>query len=176
MTETLEDVKNRVIDVVGEKSERFGFPRIAGQLEGLLLLSREPMSLDEMAARLEVTKASISNNIRLLERWKVVRRVYNRGERKNYYEINGSIWEIETEIVSTLVKDEMDRFKRLILEGDQVLKGTKPRTTEEKKDLSFARGRFEEIKEYLEAVEYFLKQLLRKGKITPAIIKKIKVS
>ena len=107
MKKTLDDVRNELIDSIGERAEKFGFPRCAGQLEGLLFLSNRPMSLDEMADRLEVSKASVSTNIRFLERWKVARRVYHRGERKNFYEIAGDIWEIETEIVSTIMKDEI---------------------------------------------------------------------
>ena len=111
MAKTIEDIRNDLINVIGEKAEKFGFSRIAGQLEGLLLFSNKPMSLDEMAERLEVSKGSVSTNIRLLERWKVVRKVYHRGARKNYYEIRGNIWEIETEIMSTIVKDEIEKVR-----------------------------------------------------------------
>ena len=176
MTKTLEDVRNELIDEAGEKAEKFGFPRVAGQLKGLLLLTMGPLSLDEMAARLEVSKASISTNIRLLERWKVVRRVYNRGERKNYYEISGSIWDIETEILSTIMQEEMARFRRLIDSSDEALRSNKPRSKRDKEELKYVRERFDEIKEYLEAADYFIKQLTKKGKITPAVIKKIKIT
>ena len=108
MQRNLEDLRNEWIDHIGERAEKFGFSRIAGQLEGLLFLSPGPMSLDEMADRLEVSKASVSTNIRFLERLKVVRKVYHRGERKNFYEIAGDIWEIETEILKTLIKDELE--------------------------------------------------------------------
>ena len=175
MARILEDIKNEWIDHVGEKAEKFGFPRIAGQLEGLLYLSREAMSLDDMAARLEVSKASVSTNIRYLERWKVVRRIYHRGERKNFYEIAGDIWEIETEIVSTLVRDELDRFNKLIARGEVDLKGIEGKSSEEKKDITQIKARFAEIKEYLEAGDYFLGLLMQKGKITSAIVKKIQI-
>lgn len=175
MARILEDIKNEWIDHIGEKAEKFGFPRIAGQLEGLLYLSREAMSLDDMAARLEVSKASVSTNIRYLERWKVVRRIYHRGERKNFYEIAGDIWEIETEIVSTLVRDELDRFNKLIARGEVDLKGIEGKNSEEKKDITQIKARFAEIKEYLEAVDYFLGLLMQKDKITSAIVKKIQI-
>ena len=102
MKRTVEDIKNELIDHIGEKAERFGFPKIAGLMEGLLLLTRGRLSLDDIAERLEVSKPSVSTNIRLLERWKVVRRVFSRGDRKNYYEIAGDLGEIETEIMSTI--------------------------------------------------------------------------
>ena len=101
MKKTEEDIQNEFIDTIGEMTEWSGLTRAAGLLKGLLLLSREPLSLDDMAERLEVSKGSVSTNIRLLERWKAVRRVFNRGDRKNYYQLRGDLWEIETEIVSS---------------------------------------------------------------------------
>lgn len=176
MANTVEEIRNDWIDQIGERAERFGFPRIAGQLEGLLYLTRTPMSLDEMAARLEVSKASVSTNIRLLERWKVVRRAYNRGSRQNFYEMNGDLWEIETEVMSTIIRDELDRFRKHLEGSRQRIKGSKGRSAAEKKDLKHLRARFEELNDYLEAVDHFLGVLAKKGKLTPTVIKKIKIS
>ena len=78
---TVDDIRNEWVDMAGQEAERFGFPRIAAELKTLLLLTPGPMSLPEMAERLEVSKASVSTNIRILERWRLVRRVYRRGER-----------------------------------------------------------------------------------------------
>ena len=176
MAKTLEDIKNEWIDHIGERSEKFGFPRIAGQLEGLLYLSSEPLSLDEMAARLEVSKASASTNMRLLEQWKVVRRAYQRGARKNFYQFNGDIWEVETEIMSTLAKDEMERFRKLLDRTEAHLKTVKPSGADAKSQVRFMKQRIVEMRDYLEAAQYFLDMLMAKGKITPAVIKKIKIT
>ncbi len=176
MYKTINDIQNDLINVIGEKAEKFGFSRIAGQLEGLLIFSNHPMSLDEMAARLEVSKGSVSTNIRILERWKIVKKVYHRGARKNFYEIRGSIWEIETEIMSTIVKDEIEKIKNTISRSAVDLNLIKQETKEEGENISFLKQRFDEINEYIESVEYLLNLLLKQGKITPAIVKKITIS
>jgi len=176
MKKVIEDVRNDLINAIGEKAEKFGFSRIAGQLEGLLLFSRQPMSLDEMAERLEVSKGSVSTNIRLLERWKVVKKVYHRGARKNYYEIRGSIWEIETEIMSTIVKDEVERVKRIFSNSGDDLKKIKGQNNEESEDIQFLEQRFSEIDEYIESAEYLLNLFLKQGEISPAVVKKITIS
>lgn len=173
MNKTTEDVTNEFIDTIGEGAERYGMTRVAGLLKGLMFVAREPLSLDDMAERLEVSKASVSTNIRLLERWKVVRRVFNRGDRKNYYELRGDLWEIETEIITTILKDELDwftdsldRWKRDLPEADEGKDA----------DLEFLMKRFEEIGEYLEAARHILQLLMREGKVTPAVIKKIQIT
>lgn len=176
MKKDIEDIRNDLINAIGEKAEKFGFSRIAGQLEGLLLFSRGPMSLDEMAERLEVSKGSVSTNIRFLERLKVARKVYHRGARKNYYEIRGSIWEIETEIMSTLVKDEIEKAKNVIARGEKDLKNVSSGTEEENEEISFLGQRFSELNEYIESAEYLLNLFLKQGEITPTVVKKITIS
>lgn len=176
MKRTVEDIRNELIDHIGEKAERFGLPRIAGQMEGLLLLSEGRLSLDDIADRLEVSKASVSTNIRLLERWKVVRRVYNRGDRKNYYEIAGDLWEIETEVISTIVKDELEKAKKLIDRSTADLADMAGDDEKESREITFVQRRMAELSEYVEAVEHLLAVILRDGKVTAKTIKKIDIS
>jgi len=173
MRKTVEDVRNDFIDTFGEITESYGLTRIAGLLEGFLFVTREPVSLDDMADRLEVSKASVSNNIRLLERWKVVRRVFNRGDRKNYYELRGDLWEIETEIVTTIAKDELDRFTDCLARWKSDLAEAEEGDPEDKALLS---KRFNELEEYLDAARHVLQLLTREGKVTPAVIKKIRIA
>jgi DNA-binding transcriptional regulator GbsR (MarR family) len=56
-----------------------------GRLFADLLLQDEPCSLDDLAEHLQVSKASVSSNARLLEQWQVVRRVTRPGDRRDYY-------------------------------------------------------------------------------------------
>lgn len=176
MKKDIEDIRNELIHLIGEKAERFGFSRIAGQLEGLLLFSKDPMGLDEMAQRLEVSKASVSTNIRILESWKIVKKVYHKGERKNFYTIRGSIWEIETEIMSTIVKDEIDRVKKILSNSNNDLNMLQGSTEQESKEISFLNERFAEIDEYIESMEYLLNLFLKQGELSPSVVKKITIS
>ena len=173
MVKTIEDLRNDLIHVIGEKAEKFGFARIAGQLEGLLLFTNHPMSLDEMAERLEVSKGSVSMNIRLLERWKVVRKVYHKGARKNFYEIRGNIWEVETEIMSTIV---IERVKNLMSTCETDLNTIRRKTKEENEEINFFQQRLSEITDYIESAEHLLNLFLKQGEITPAVVKKITIS
>ena len=175
MQRNLEDLRNEWIDHIGERAEKFGFSRIAGQLEGLLFLTPGPMSLDEMADRLEVSKASVSTNIRFLERLKIVRKVYHRGERKNYYEIAGDIWEIETEILKTLIKGELERFQKIVDHDEAFLADYQVADGEDVSELELIRDRVTAIREYLRSGEHLLDLLLKKGTITPAVIRQIEI-
>lgn len=73
--------------------EADGLPRVAGRLFGLLLVSVEPRSLDDLADQLGVSKASISVNVRMLEQRGVVERIGMPGDRRDYYRIADDILE-----------------------------------------------------------------------------------
>jgi DNA-binding transcriptional regulator GbsR (MarR family) len=75
------------IETMGLALESDGLPRIAGRIFGLLLVSAEARSLDELAAELQVSKASISTNARLLEHRGVLEQVSRPADRRDYYQI-----------------------------------------------------------------------------------------
>lgn len=59
--------------------------KVGGQIYALLYLSEEPLSLDDIAEKLGISKSNISINIRLLEDYQLVRKVWVKGSRRDYY-------------------------------------------------------------------------------------------
>lgn len=59
--------------------------RIGGQIYALLFLSEDPLSLDDISEKLGVSKSNISINIRMLEEYSLVRKVWVKGSRKDFY-------------------------------------------------------------------------------------------
>ena len=59
--------------------------KVGGQIYAMLYLSPEPLSLDEIAERLHISKSNISINIRVLEDMMLVRKVWVKGSRRDYY-------------------------------------------------------------------------------------------
>jgi DNA-binding transcriptional regulator GbsR (MarR family) len=75
------------VERMGLALESDGLPRIAGRIFGLLLISEDALSLDELAAELRVSKASVSTNARLLEHRGVLELVSRPADRRDYYRI-----------------------------------------------------------------------------------------
>jgi len=75
------------IERMGLALESDGLPRIAGRIFGLLLVSEDCRSLDELAAELRVSKGSVSTNARLLEQRGVLERNSRPSDRRDYYRI-----------------------------------------------------------------------------------------
>lgn len=82
----LDVARRKFIEAGGNTTQSLGFGRSTGQLFALLYLSSKPLCLDEIAQELSVSKASVSGLVRQLEQWAAVKRVWVKGDRKDYYE------------------------------------------------------------------------------------------
>ncbi len=60
--------------------------KVGGQIYALLFMMRQPLSLDEICDFLKTSKGNVSVNIRLLEEQGMVRKVWVKGSRRDYYE------------------------------------------------------------------------------------------
>lgn len=87
----LEAARSKFIEAGGNTTQSFGLGRIIGQLFALLYLSPKPLCLDDIARELSISKASASTTVRQLEAWAAVRRVWIKGDRKDYYEAEADL-------------------------------------------------------------------------------------
>ncbi len=72
-------------------------PRTVGRLFGVLLVAEEPVSLEDLARHLQVSKPALSNSIKLYREVGLLRRIAKPGDRRDYYEIApGSFEEVTT--------------------------------------------------------------------------------
>ena len=81
------------IEAVGLFFERLGIARIGGRILGLLMLAERPLTLDEMAGLLLVSRASISTNARMSVAAGLVEHVSRPGDRRDYYRFRAEAWE-----------------------------------------------------------------------------------
>jgi len=76
--------------------EQEGQPPIAGRVLALLLLSEEPLCLDQLAGALRVSKASVSTNARLLAHFGVITRARLPRDRRDFYSVVPDLFERTT--------------------------------------------------------------------------------
>jgi predicted transcriptional regulator len=92
--------QGQYIDSHGVLLETFGLPAATGRIFAYLLLHDQPVSLDMMAADLEISKSSASVGARHLVDAGVARRLPQRGSRRVLYESVDSFESlIETDFV-----------------------------------------------------------------------------
>jgi DNA-binding transcriptional regulator GbsR (MarR family) len=88
-----QDPRTGFIERLGIAGEQDGLPRIAGRIIGFLFVYEGAYSLDDLAEALQISKASVSTNARMLEDKGIVVRTSSPGDRRDYYEIAHGHWE-----------------------------------------------------------------------------------
>jgi len=159
----LDRICDEFTEIAGQLSARLGLNRTVGQLYALLFLSNEPLCLDYMTERLKISKGSASTNIRELEKWGAVRKVWVKGSRKDFYEANSDTLRIVISRFKMGIQQRLNdmleginRFEKAIAEIEAGL------PVEQKKKAQFYREKFRKVKKMQSLVNTFLKIIPKK--------------
>ena len=79
------DYESGLVDIFADLAELFGNPKSYGQIYGLLFASEAPMSMEEIAQRLDISQGSTSQGLRQLEAFGAVIKERNNGSRQALY-------------------------------------------------------------------------------------------
>jgi DNA-binding transcriptional regulator GbsR (MarR family) len=123
--ENLSPELTRFIESMGMYFESYGIPRIGGRILGLLLVAHEPLSAEQIAAILKVSRASVSTNFRLLLTSNLAEKVTFPGDRTTYFVFP------ETGLEKTLVVEiqGITAMKKLAQQGMDALSAEDPAYT-----------------------------------------------
>lgn len=79
------EIRMRLVEVGGKTSQDLGMGRIVGQILMFLYLQEGECSLDRIGEDLGLSKAAVSTAVRQLESLGLLRQVWRKGDRRNYY-------------------------------------------------------------------------------------------
>jgi DNA-binding transcriptional regulator GbsR (MarR family) len=122
----------------GEMAESLSFNKSIGQIYGLLFISPEPLSLEEIAKRLSMSKGNASINLRVLEDWGAVRPTSVQGSRRDYYQANHDLKEIATRRLKEGFGRRLDRAEEAL---NRMIKGM-----DDQPQQKFTRQKVEELR------------------------------
>ena len=91
----------------GEMGARWGVNRTVSQIHALLYISGRPMHADEIVETLAVARSNVSNSLRELQGWSLIRLVHLGGDRRDHYETSTHVWELMRTIVRERQKREI---------------------------------------------------------------------
>lgn len=123
---TLENVNTSIMDGMGQLASYFGFSKVMGQLFGTLLLSPDPLSLDDMVERLSISKASVSTNMRTLEHMGIVREVWVKDDRRKFYKAESDFWRILSNILTSRELRDVNQALRVLSDNAEHLQDSIP--------------------------------------------------
>ena len=122
MHQSLIAVNDSTVAGLGRLARFFGFSEVMGRLYGTLLLSPKPLSLDDLAEGLQISKGSVSMNMRSLERWGMAQEVWMRGERKKYYEAEPDLWQVMRNVLNGRERREVQLALEVLADSVEKLK------------------------------------------------------
>ena len=89
----------------GEMGARWGVNRTVAQIHALLYITGRPMHAEEIADTLDVARSNVSNSIRELQGWNLVKLVHLNGDRRDHFETSTQVWEL----LRTIVRERQRR-------------------------------------------------------------------
>jgi DNA-binding transcriptional regulator GbsR (MarR family) len=107
-TPSLSPVAQRFVLHWGEMGSRWGVNRTVSQIHALLYLSGRPMHAEEISDVLVVARSNVSNSLRELQNWNLVRVVHLLGDRRDHFETSHDVWDLFRTVVRERKAREFD--------------------------------------------------------------------
>lgn len=107
----------------GEMGTRWGVNRTVAQIHALLYLAERPLPADDIVEVLGVARSNVSNSLKELQSWKLVRVTHVLGDRRDHFVALQDVWEIFRVILEERKRREIDPtlsvLRECAIEGSQ---------------------------------------------------------
>lgn len=148
----LSPVQQKFVLHWGEMGARWGINRTVAQVHALLFVSEKPLNAEELAETLGVARSNVSNSIRELQSWGIVRLVHVLGDRRDHFECLKDPWELFRAVIEERKRREVDPTLLLLRECLREIK------REKGKDV-YTGERLRELLEFFETTSAWYNQL-----------------
>jgi len=105
---TLTPVQQKFILHWGEMGTRWGINRTVAQIHALLYLSPTPLHAEEIADTLSVARSNVSNSLKELQGWGIVKLIHVLGDKRDHFESMKDVWEMFRVVLDERKKREID--------------------------------------------------------------------
>jgi DNA-binding transcriptional regulator GbsR (MarR family) len=92
----------------GNLGERWGVNRSVSQIHALLYASKQPLSMEDIADTLSIARSNVSNSLRELQSWNIIRSVPILGDRRTFYTAETDLWNLVSRIAAGRKARELD--------------------------------------------------------------------
>ena len=112
----LSDIASRFVLHWGEMGSAWGVNRTVAQIHALLFFYGKPLHAEEITETLGVARSNVSNSLKELQSWKLIRTTHVLGDRRDYFETSTDVWELFRTIVKERKQREFDPTVRMLRE------------------------------------------------------------
>ncbi len=144
------DTARHFVEAWGAMGSLWGINRSVARVHALLMASEEPISLEEIAERLQISKGNASMSLRELRNFGVVRQVEVPADRRDFYVTEPDVWTMFFRILGERKRREFDPALQAIrgLVGEAGASGA-------------VRGRLEQMADLLTTLEGVVNRFLQ---------------
>lgn len=146
----------------GEMGARWGVNRTVAQIHALLYLSERALTADEIVETLGVARSNVSNSLKELQSWQLVKVVHVMGDRRDHFDTSKDVWELFRLIVAGRRQREIE--PTLALLGELLA------SPEMANESAAVRSRVEETEKFIATLTAWSDEMLR---MDPATLMKV---
>lgn len=110
MTDSYEAAQDEFIRCLDRIGNNYSYSPVTKRIYGTLAISPRPLSLDEISRSVHAAKSGVSTNIRMMERMGMVRKVWVKGDRKDYYEADIDVTGIYLRFFKSMLENGLKEF------------------------------------------------------------------
>ena len=104
----LSPVRQKFILHWGEMGARGGINRTVAQIHALLFLAPAPLHAEAIAETLGVARSNVSNSLKELQGWRIVKMVHVMGDKRDHFESMTDVWEMFRVVLEERKRREID--------------------------------------------------------------------
>jgi DNA-binding transcriptional regulator GbsR (MarR family) len=104
----LSPLETAIIDFFFQLSRLLGQPRSLAEIYGMLFISAHPLAMDDLIARLGLSKGSASQGLKFLRNLGAVKTVYVAGDRRVHYEAVAELRNLVTRFLRDQIVPHLD--------------------------------------------------------------------
>lgn len=146
-----EQAKDKFITSWGALATQWGINKTMAQIHALLMISNEPLSVEDIMDELKISRGNVSMNLRELMNWGIVFKEFKAGERKEFFVSEGDFIEMARKI-------SIERSRREIKPIIRVLKDIKE-VEEKSKEAEHFEHKMEELHDVIQMADDVIEKM-----------------
>lgn len=103
-----EQLVDQFVETWGAMGSAWGVNNSVARIHGLLIVTDRAWCIDEIVERLQISKSNVSTSLKELRSWNVIRKIFQPGDRKEYFICEPNAWEMLFNIMRQRKQREFD--------------------------------------------------------------------
>lgn len=104
----ISELGNQFILHWGEMGARWGINRTVSQIHALMYFYGKPINAEQISNTLQIARSNVSNSLKELQNWNLVRVTHMMGDRRDYFETSLDVWQLFFTVITERKKREFD--------------------------------------------------------------------